>query len=593
MRTLFVLCSQDVLITETTVFVAPIAWPETDIGFRCPAHRNRSLSPGVQTWRAHQGIAVLSLDPRRLLGLAFASADLLVELQSGRVRLALGAAQKVMGQSEAALSGKAWAELFHADDRPLMEAMLRCADDGVRRGPVVLRVGEASDKHVRVILRALPENEGRISVAVTAAQSAGPPLTASSLQPRESFDDIAQGLFEAARVTGIELELAMVEFSGLGDMRETLSPDEAVALDVRVASALRAEAHGGAAATKLSDDRFALLRQRDDRPENMIKRLTRMVSAEASAHVVPLEGGGGPSRALRALRYALDDFLREGLKDAPPMTLSEAMNRSVKRTLARAGALGVAVSQRRFNLAFQPVVALSTGLAHHHEVLVRFEDGGSPFALIRMAEEFDLIEELDHAIVEQAVKKLANDAERKLKLAVNVSGQTIGNETFVEHVHRLLSKFSEAKGRLIFEITETRAIDNLAIANQHIQSLRAMGSLVCLDDFGAGSSSFSYLQQLALDIVKIDGRYVRELADNSRDGALVRRLVELCRDLRIRTVAEMVETAEVEEVVRNVGVDFAQGWLYGKPSDKPLPALRPAAPVKAVARRAGASDSWG
>ncbi len=76
----------------------------------------------------------MSLDPRRLLGLAFASADLLVELQSGRVRLALGAAQKVMGKSEAALTGKAWADLFHADDRPLMEAMLSCADDGVRRG---------------------------------------------------------------------------------------------------------------------------------------------------------------------------------------------------------------------------------------------------------------------------------------------------------------------------------------------------------------------------------------------------------------------------------------------------------------------------
>ena len=535
----------------------------------------------------------MSLDPRRLLGLAFASADLLVELQGGKVRLALGAAQKVMGKSESALTGKAWVDLFHPDDKPLMEAMLGCADDGVRRGPVVLRLAGAGERNVRVVLRALPDNEGRVSAALTAAQPAGPPLSASSLQPRESFDDIAQGLFEAARVTGIELELAMVEFSGLANMRQGLSPADAAALDVRVASALRAEAHAGAAATKLSDDRFAVLRQRDDRPENMIKRLTRMVSAEASAHLVPLESGGGSARALRALRYALDDFLREGLKDTPPMSLSEAMNRSVKRTLARAGALGVAVSQRRFYLAYQPVVSLATGLAHHHEVLVRFEDGGSPFALIRMAEEFDLIEELDHSIVEQVVKKLANDHERKLKLAVNISGQTIGNESFIDHVSRLLSRYDEAKGRLIFEITETRAIDNLTLANQHIQSLRALGSLVCLDDFGAGSSSFAYLQQLSLDIVKIDGRYVRELADNGRDGALVRRLVELCRDLKVRTVAEMVETAEVEEIVRNVGVDFAQGWLYGKPSDKPSPALRTTATVTPLARRAGASDSWG
>jgi len=535
----------------------------------------------------------LSIDPRRLLGLAFASADLLVELQNGRVRLVLGAAQKVMGQSEAGLTGKVWPHLFHPDDQPLMDAMLNCADDGVRRGPVVLRLGGPGNRHVRVILRALPENDGRVSLAVTAAQSAGPPLTAGTLHPRESFDDIAKGLFEAARVTGLELELAMVEFAGLETMRDGLPPGEAVALDMRVASAVRAESHGGSAATQLSPDRFALLRTRDDRPDNMIKRLTRMVSAEARAHIVPLEAGGSSARALRALRYALDDFLREGLKDMPPMTLSEAMNRSVKRTLARAGALGVAVSQRRFNLAYQPVVSLMTGQAHHHEVLVRFEDGGSPFALIRMAEEFDLIEELDHAIVEQAVKKLSNDQDRKLKLAVNVSGRTIVNETFVDHVGRLLSKHDEAKGRLIFEVTETAAIDDLPRANRHIQSLRSLGSMVCLDDFGAGSSSFAYLQQLSLDIVKIDGRYVRELADNGRDGALVRRLVELCQDLKIRTVAEMVETVEVADIVRAAGVDFAQGWLYGKPADKPSPPLRPTPAVAAVARRAGASESWG
>lgn len=509
------------------------------------------------------------------------------------MRLALGAAQKVMGRSEAALAGAVWKDLFHPDDRPLMEAALVCADDGARRGPIALRLAGPGQRHVRMILRALPDNEGRISCGLTSTVPAGPPLAADGLHPRESFDDIAKGLFEAARVTGLELELAMVEFQGLGAMRETLSPDQAAELDVRVASAVRAESHSGSAATRLSPDRFALLRARDDRPETMIKRLTRMISAEVDAQVVPIEAGGGSARALRALRYALDDFLREGLKDTAPVSLSEAMNRSVKRTLARAGALGVAVTQRRFTLAFQPVVSLSTGLAHHHEVLVRFEDGASPFALIRMAEEFDLIEELDNAIVEQSIKKLVNDQERKLKLAVNVSGRTIISETFVDQIGRLLARYDEAKGRLIFEVTETAEIDDLPRANRNIQALRSMGSMVCLDDFGAGSSSFAYLQQLSLDIVKIDGRYVRELADNGRDGALVRRLVELCRDLKIRTVAEMVETAEVESIVRQAGVDFAQGWLYGKPADKPMPALRPAAPVAAVARRAGASESWG
>lgn len=535
----------------------------------------------------------MSIDPRRLLGLAFASADLLVEIRDGKIDLVLGATQRLLGQNEAALTGKVWRDLFAPCDQPLMDAILACIDDGLRRGPVTLRLAGTSERHVSVVLRALPENKDRVSCAITSGRPASPALDDTGLHGREAFEDIAKGLFEVARVTGLELELAMVEFAGLGDLRADLSSQEIEAMDLWVASAVRAESLGGAAATKLSPDRFALLRAKDESIESLVRRLGRIVSLDAAAHAVSLEGGAAPSRAMRALRYALDDFLREGLKDAPPSSLSEAMNRSVKRTLARAGALGAAVSQRRFNLAFQPVVNLATGVAHHHEVLVRFEDGASPFALIRMAEEFDLIEELDHAIVEQAVQKLAKDRNGEMRLAVNVSGRTIVNESFVDHVSRTLAKHDRAKGRLIFEITESAAIDDLPRANRHIQALRSQGSMVCLDDFGSGSASFAYLQELSLDIIKIDGRYVRELADNTRDGAMVRRLVELCRDLNIRTVAEMVETVEVEDVVRRAGVDFAQGWLFGKPADQPLPALKPAPTVKALARRAGASESWG
>jgi len=534
----------------------------------------------------------LSIDPRRLLGLAFASADLLVEVRDGKIGMALGAAQRIVGQSEAALTGKVWRDLFAPCDQPLMDAIFACADDGARRGPVVVGLAGQTERHVSVVMRALPENGGRLSCALTSCQAPSPSLGPEGLHPRESFDDIAKGLFEAARVTGIELELAMIEFAGLSDRRAALPRAEAEVLDAQVAGAVRAESHGGSAATRLSDDRFAVLRAKDENTDNLTRRLSQMLEMDATAHVVSLEVGTASARAMRALRYALDDFLREGLKDSPPMSLAEAMNRSVKRTLTRAGALGVAVSQRRFDLAYQPVVNLATGLAHHHEVLVRFEDGASPFAMIRMAEEFDLIEELDNAIVEQAVRRLAQDRSGELKLAVNVSGRTIVNESFVDNVSRTLAKFDKAKGRLIFEITESAAIDDLPRANRHIQSLRGMGSMVCLDDFGSGAASFAYLQELNLDIVKIDGRYVRELAGNGRDGVMVRRLVEMCRDLKIRTVAEMVETVEVEDVVRGAGVDFAQGWLFGKPADQPLPALKPAA-LKPLARRAGASESWG
>ncbi len=534
----------------------------------------------------------MSIDPRRLLGLAFASADLLLEVEDGRVTLALGAAQRIMGQNERALMASAWRDLFAANDQALVDAVTGETGDGHRRGPITAQMASDPPLHVALTLRALPDNGGRVSVSVTPAPAPSGQMDEHGLRSREGFEDIARGLFEAARVTGLELELAMVDFTGLESARQQMTQPQVRALDAKLAGAVRAESHAGAMATRLSSERFALVRSKAEHPDDMTQRLTRATSVQASAQVVPIDGGVAPSRGLRALRYALDDFLREGLKNTPSLSLSEALNRSVNQTLSRACALSVAVSQRRFTLAYQPVVDLKTGAAHHHEALVRFEDGASPFQLIRMAEEFDLIEELDHAIAEMAVKRLASDRTGAIKLAVNVSGRTIINETFVQHIGDLLAKTDAAKRRLIFEITETSAIDDLPRANRHIQALREMGSLVCLDDFGAGAASFAYLRELSLDIVKIDGRYVRELAGNSRDGAMVRRLVELCRDLKVRTVAEMVETVEIEEVIRKAGVDFAQGWLFGKPADQPQPALK-FAQVTPAARRAGVSEGWG
>ena len=146
-------------------------------------------------------------------------------------------------------------------------------------------------------------------------------------------------------------------------------------------------------------------------------------------------------------------------------------------------------------------------------------------------------------------------------------------------------------GRLMFEITESAAIEDLALADRHIQALRAHGCMVCLDDFGAGAASLAYLQQLRLDVVKIDGRYIRELQHGGRQSTFIRHLVHMCGELKVKTLAEMVETVEAEEAVRRAGVDFAQGWLYGAAADSPMqPAMRKGS---SAARRIGAVETWG
>jgi EAL domain-containing protein (putative c-di-GMP-specific phosphodiesterase class I) len=532
-----------------------------------------------------------------LLGFAFAAGDLLLELDgSGTVLEAFGAAQSMLGETEASLVGRPLTAIFDESDVQLLGAILDGLEEGQRRGPATLRLARAGAHGAAVTLRKLPENSGRISCALISAPLPNARGGEDGMHDRAGFEAVVRGLTEAAHLAGRELELAMIDLGGLDAARRALPAAAAKTLDARVAGALRAEAGQHGAAARLEGERFALLREAGETPDLVARRLSRAIATACGA--VPISGKvqsvpleiASPGRLARALRYALDDFMSEGLKDVAPTSMADAMNRSVRRTLARAGELGAAVSQRRFTLAFQPVVTLANGDLHHHEALVRFEDNASPFAMVRMAEEFDLIEELDRAVLEQAIRRLKADRTGELRLAVNISGRSIGSSPFVEGLQSLIGQTPRLSQRLILEITESAAIDDLALANRHIQALRGAGSLVCLDDFGAGSASLAYLQTLTVDVVKIDGRYVRDLAGGGRDAALVRHVVKLCQDLKVRTVAEMVETKEVEAAVREAGVDMAQGWYYGRPVDAPGEPIRHARPTNA--RRTGTSDDW-
>lgn len=543
----------------------------------------------------------MPLDPHRLLGFAFASADLLLEVSTaGEIAFAIGASEALSGSAETALTGRPWRDFVDPSDMPMVEALFAGLKEGARGGPLVMNLATQPDKPKRAAslsaLR-LPGNNGAISCALSRAA----PRAHHGLHDRLSFESMAATLTETARATGAELELAMVEFGGLGAVRKSLSPEGAAKLETQLSGILRAQSHGGGAAAALGDERFALVRTRGEPTEVLARRLVELTAIGPAAglqpeiHATALKGDASPAQLLRAIRYCLDSFISGEMEGAPPASLNEAVSRSVRKTLIDVGALSQAVSDRSFRLVFQPIVDLKQKNAlHHHEVLVRFGDDGSPFPMIRMAEELDLIETLDMAVVEQAVAKMARDS--KLKLAVNVSGRTISSPAFIEGVRKMLAARPDVRGRLMFELTESAAIDDLAAADRHLQALRGEGCLVCLDDFGAGAASLAYLQQLSLDIVKIDGRYIRELQQGGRENTFLRHLVQMCAELGVKTLAEMVETPQTEEAVRRAGVDYAQGWLYGAATDKPEapgysePVIGAAKPA---ARRQGSRESWG
>jgi EAL domain-containing protein (putative c-di-GMP-specific phosphodiesterase class I) len=171
-------------------------------------------------------------------------------------------------------------------------------------------------------------------------------------------------------------------------------------------------------------------------------------------------------------------------------------------------------------------------------------------------------------------------------LAINISARSFLQNGFIDRVLRLVDLEPRLKGRLMFEITESAALSDLNLANTYIQRLRKAGYPVCLDDFGSGATSFSYLQALAVDTVKIDGQYIKTLTAGSRDQVLVRHLAMLCKELKINTIAEMVESKATLEALRTCNVDLVQGYYLGRPG--PLPADKRGVHV----RRIGLTESW-
>jgi diguanylate cyclase (GGDEF)-like protein/PAS domain S-box-containing protein len=233
-----------------------------------------------------------------------------------------------------------------------------------------------------------------------------------------------------------------------------------------------------------------------------------------------------------------------------------------------------------FVLVSQPIFDLKQSETTQHELLLRMrgEHGEivEPAAFLATAERFGLIGGVDRWVTQQAIRLIASATKegRDLTLEVNLSGKTMGDQNFITEVKRELNSSGIDPSRLIFEVTETAAVADVEQARRFAGELTALGTRFALDDFGAGFASFYYLKHLPISILKIDGEFVRELPHSATDQLIVRALVDVCKGLGIETVAEFVGDQETMDMVRELGVDFAQGYFLGKPA--PVSQLRAA-----------------
>jgi EAL domain-containing protein (putative c-di-GMP-specific phosphodiesterase class I) len=202
------------------------------------------------------------------------------------------------------------------------------------------------------------------------------------------------------------------------------------------------------------------------------------------------------------------------------------------------------------------------------------ETGGpqSPIQVLDAAERLDAVYDIDLWVVDRALQLAVERPD--LSLQINLSGRSVGDPRLTGEVERLIAGYGVDPEQLTFEITETALIGNLSEARHFADRMRALGCELALDDFGSGYASFRYLRIFPVDLVKIDGEYVVNLVDNPQDQVLVRALVQVCQAYGIHTVAESVQDEATLRMLRDLGVDYVQGYLIGRPAPLPRAGLR-------------------
>ncbi|WP_166262182.1 EAL domain-containing protein [Marinobacter salicampi] len=226
-------------------------------------------------------------------------------------------------------------------------------------------------------------------------------------------------------------------------------------------------------------------------------------------------------------------------------------------------------------LMAQPIVALKTGeqRGSHFEVLARLRDENGqmipPANFINAAERYNLMPRLDRYVVTKVFKWLADnpDVVEGLDLcSINLSASTLGDDRFPGFLKALLKQYRIPSEKVCFEITETTAIRNLAKTIELAEEFKRLGFLFSLDDFGSGFASYHYLKRLPVDFLKIDGEFVRNILEDPMDEAMVRSMNEIGHIMGKKTIAEYVESESLLEKLKEIGVDYVQGFTIGHPS---------------------------
>lgn len=510
----------------------------------------------------------------RFVAFAFAAADLLVEVEpDGRITFAAGAFRSRLGADPDSFLDRQIDDLASGEDRAQLAASVATLAGRGRLQPTLIRLGDQARTPFVLSGLALPTETGAPgALCLTFGPIPTGVTTVADSIDKDSFARAAEAhMRDPARPTS----LGFMEVDRAGAEAFASRPN----VEGQVLKELLSTMEPGTQIGRLAQGRWGVLQREgadlgdvSDRVEAALWRLG--IGAQITATVLSLVPGKMTEmQAVRALRAALLGFAHGGHKGLASAGVAEELPGFLIELEARAKGIGKAIVEERFCLDYQPIVRLAGRQLQRYEAFIRPLGGlPRPSEFVSLAEAAGLVEELDLAVMRLAL----SDSRGRVPISVNISGLSVQSATFRERLLKLIGP--EPQG-LTIDITETADIEKEEEAVAFVEALRALSVPISLGNFGVGPTSFRHLRKFKPDFVMIDGSYVAAALRQERERAFVGSMVDLARSGGAKVAAEGIETEEAAALMSSLGVEFGQGWLFGRP--EPLPRMGP------IVRRSG------
>ncbi|ALG71357.1 signal peptide protein [Azospirillum thiophilum] len=551
-----------------------------------PLAQDKAVPAGPVTAAAGQRRPQSSRDRDRFVGFAFAAADLLIETDAvGTILFSAGARCRLTKGEVGGLVGSNLMDVVAPGDRKYVHVLFERIREKARIKPSRVLFQAIDGQSFPALLGGcrLDSCPGSLflTVLLTVPQRTGAAGTQEAggqgeLPDQAGFASILEERLHAARERGLDRGLTLLLVEGLQSMVDAMPEGAAAEVREGIDAYLRGISADGDSAGQLTGDRYGIVHAADIDGREVQGHVAQIIEAAGGA----LPGGIrswtldmaddtlDAADAARALVYTVQAFASAQGGEFTISSLEDGANRLMAGAVERIGHLRATIDNRDFVVVYQPIVDIGTGAVHHLEALTRVDGMSSPADFITFAEDVGLIYDFD-LLLTRTVLDTLKEFRKEPKLpdvAINLSAKTLMSPIFLKQFQSVVAPYGELANKLLIEVTETVVVNDIAKLNEVLQKLRQTGFRICLDDVGAGSTSFQSLYGIQADYAKIDGKFVRGAVKSPRDMAMLRSMVDVCRQLDLTLIGEQVEEPVHSALLTDLGVSLAQGFLFSRPS---------------------------